>query len=371
MGAAAAMMAVACGSNARIEGTLADAPSSEVVVKLLDINRYEVLDTVKTDASGRFTYKVDVKEGQPEFVYVFYKDIKVASLIVDAGDKVGVKADTLGRYEITGSDESVKLAQVERDYAETLMKLSDLSMQVLSASDAQAEELKKEIRQEYVQYYRSRVQYVLANSHSLTVVPVLFQHFGSDLPVFGQSTDAIHFNNVSDSLETVYPDSRYVKALRAEAKRRQSYLELEARLKSAETIGYPDIELPDVNANKVKLSDVDAKVVMVYFWSAADAAQKMFNIDFLKGIYEDYHKKGFEIYQVSLDIDKAMWAKAVKGQELPWINVCDSRGADSPYVLTYNIGAVPAAFIISNGELIDGKVVDEKSFRKLLDKQLR
>ena len=110
---------------------------------------------------------------------------------------------------------------------------------------------------------------------------------------------------------------------------------------------------------------------MVFFWSAADATQKMFNLDFLKKVYEDYHKKGFEIYQVSLDTDKATWARVVKEQKLPWINVCDSRGAASPYVLTYNLGAIPAAFIISNGELIDGKVVDEKSFRKLLDKELK
>ena len=71
---AAAMTAlVSCGGNARIDGTVADAASSEVIVKLLNSNRYEVLDTVRTDASGHFSYKVDVAEGQPEFIYVFYK----------------------------------------------------------------------------------------------------------------------------------------------------------------------------------------------------------------------------------------------------------------------------------------------------------
>ena len=72
--AAAMIAAVSCGSNARIEGELSDAPASEVIVKLLNINQYEVLDTLKTDAAGRFSYKVPVEKGQPEFVYVFYKD---------------------------------------------------------------------------------------------------------------------------------------------------------------------------------------------------------------------------------------------------------------------------------------------------------
>lgn len=369
--AAAMMAAAACGSNARIEGEVSDAPSSEVIVKLLNINHYEVLDTVKTDASGKFSYKVDIEKGQPEFIYVFYKDTKIASMLLEAGDKVSVDADTLGTYTVSGSEESAKLAQVEKEYADALLRLSDLSSQSMTATGADADAIRRKIGQEYVNYYRSRVRYVMENSKSLTVVPVLFQNFGSDLPVFAQSTDAIHFTNASDSLELIYPDSRYVKALRAEAKRRQGYMELEMRLNSAESVGYPDIELPDVNANKVKLSDVDAKVVMVFFWNSADASQKMFNLDFLKSIYEDYHKKGLEIYQVALDPDKALWAKTVKGQNLPWINVCDSRGSASPYARLYNITSVPAAFVIADGELVDGEMSTEKSFRRRLEQLLK
>ena len=368
---AAAALIAACTPTARIDGTIGTAPSSEVIVKLLDVNRYEVLDTVATDAAGKFSYKVEVEKGQPEFVYVFYKDTKVASLLLEAGDKVAVTADTLGSYTVEGSEESQKLAQVEKDYAAALTKLNDIALRMEAASGAEADELRRALGKEYVEYYRNCVRYILQNSKSLTVVPVLYQSFGADLPVFAQTTDAIHFVNVSDSLATVYPDSKYVKALRKEAERRYNYLELESYIQNAEAIGYPEIELPDINANKIKLSEVDSKVIMVYFWSASNAGQKMFNLDVLKSLYDDYHKKGFEIYQVSLDVDKTSWAQVVKQQNLPWINVCDSRGVDSPYVRTYNIGAVPATFIIADGELVDGQVTDEKSLRKLLDKLTR
>lgn len=368
---AAAALIAACTPTARIDGTIGTAPSSEVIVKLLDVNRYEVLDTVATDAAGKFSYKVEVEKGQPEFVYVFYKDTKVASLLLEAGDKVAVTADTLGSYTVEGSEESQKLAQVEKDYAAALGRLNDIALRMEAASGAEADELRRALGKEYVEYYRNCVRYILQNSKSLTVVPVLYQNFGADLPVFSQTTDAIHFVNVSDSLATVYPDSKYVKALRKEAERRYNYLELESYLQNAEAIGYPEIELPDINADKIKLSEVDSKVIMVYFWSASNAGQKMFNLDVLKSLYDDYHKKGFEIYQVSLDVDKTSWAQVVKQQNLPWINVCDSRGADSPYVRTYNIGAVPAIFIIADGELVDGQVIDEKSLRKLLDKLTR
>ena len=176
---------------------------------------------------------------------------------------------------------------------------------------------------------------------------------------------------MADSLELVYPESRYVKALRKEADQRYRYLELQAQIDNAQEVSYVDIELPNVNGEKLKLSEVDSKVVLVYFWNAADASQKMFNQDVLKPLYADYHKRGVEIFQVSLDVDKAVWANSVKDQELPWISVCDSRGAMSPYVGLYNVEVTPSMFILHDGELVDGEIVDEKSLRRLLDKLLR
>lgn len=367
--AAAAVVLAACGQKAVINGTLADAPSSEIIVKLLDVNKFKVLDTVSVNSSGKFTYKADVKEGDPEFIYLFHGDRKIASLILEAGDKVSVMTDTLGRSTIEGSDESVKLAQVEKDYAAMRGVFDSYAKQIEAAStDAMVSDLSRQMGKSYVEYYRGRVKYIMENSNSLTIVPVFYQVLGESLPLFNQNTDAILFLNAADSLETVYPDSRYVKALRTEAERRFGYLELIERLKNAEEIGYYDIELPDINAENRILSDLDSKVVLVYFWSASQPQQNLFNVEVLKPLYKDYHAKGFDIYQVSLDVDKALWATTVRGQELPWTNVCDARGNASPYLSLYNIPAIPTAFIIADGTLVDGEIVDEASLRALIDK---
>lgn len=356
----------ACSNAARIDGEVEQASSSEVIVKLLDINKYDVLDTVAVDASGKFSYKLDVEKGQPEFVYLFHGDKKIASLLLSQGDNVYVKADTLGNYEVAGSEESVKLAQVEKDYADVIRKIDSYAVALEGATDEKTAEINKAILNEYISYYRSRVKYIMENSSSLTIIPVFYQVLGENLPVFGQLTDAIHFTNACDTLEMVYPDSKYVKALRKEADVRKSQLELNSYLNTAEQIGYPDVELPNVKGEKVKLSTVDAKVVIVHFWTSTQADQKMFNMDVLLPLYNEYHKKGLEIYQVALDADKVNWANVMKEQKLPWINVCDGLGADSPYVLLYNLGALPSMYIISDGDLVDGKVVDEKSLRKVI-----
>jgi peroxiredoxin len=369
--AAIALASASCAHVANIEGTLEQAPSSEVVVKLLDVNKYEVLDTVAVDAAGKFSYKVEVEEGKPEFIYLFKGDRKIASLLFSEGEKVVVKADTLGNYTVAGSPESEKLAQVEKDYSAVVAKLDALVERLQGASDGEVAEINKNIYNEYVAYYRGRVKYVMENCKSLTSVPVFFQVLGDNVPVFGQVTDALHFSNICDSLETVYPESKYVKALRKEADARFSRMQLGARLGAAEEIGFPDITLPDTKGNKMRLSDVDAKVIVLHFWTATEATQKMFNVDVLAPLYEKYNKKGLEIYQVSLDPDKGLWANVVKEQKLPWISVCDGLGANSPYTVLYNVAALPATYIISNGELVDGQIMNEKSLDAVVAKLLK
>ncbi len=369
--AAIALASVSCAHVANIEGTLEQAPSSEVVVKLLDVNKYEVLDTVAVDAAGKFSYKVEVEEGKPEFIYLFKGDRKIASLLLSEGEKVVVKADTLGNYTVAGSPESEKLAQVEKEYSAVVAKLDALVERLQGASDGEVAEINKNIYNEYVAYYRGRVKYVMENCKSLTSVPVFFQVLGDNVPVFSQVTDALHFSNICDSLETVYPESKYVKALRKEADARFSRMQLGARLGAAEEIGFPDITLPDIKGNKMRLSDVDAKVIVLHFWTATEATQKMFNVDVLAPLYEKYNKKGLEIYQVSLDPDKGLWANVVKEQKLPWISVCDGLGANSPYTVLYNVAALPATYIISNGELVDGQIMNEKSLDAVVAKLLK
>lgn len=367
-----AVSVVSCGKSARISGSVKDLQKGDVIVKLLNVNTYNVLDTITSDASGHFSYKLKMEKGQPEFVYLFHNDTKIASLLLEGGDKVSVSADTLGNYSVSGSEESQKLAQVEKDFADFTAGFTALAdkLSTLDASSAEAAELRRQMGKSYTDYYRSRVKYIMENSHSMTVIPVLYQTVGANLPVFGQVTDAIHFKNVCDSLSSVYPDSKYVKSLESEAKRRTELLSLNVRLQNAPQLSYPDLELPDVNSEKIKLSEVKAKVVLVHFWSAADAAQKMFNLDVLKPIYRDFHSKGLEIYQVALDADKAMWARTVKDQKLDWINVCDGLGANSPAIVLYNLGKLPVTFVISDGELVNESLSDEASLRRLLNKLL-
>ena len=366
----AAVSLAGCSRGAKI--TVTGNSGSDIVVKALAVNKYTVLDTLNLGKSGKAVCKVALEKGQPEFIYLYAGQKKVASLLLDRGDKVDVVLDTIGGYSVSGSDDCVRLQKIDADFKAVSEQMSDLSYDLDRAvTDAEISHAKRDLGQAYVDYYRSAVKYVLENSHSLTVVPVFWQSFTGELPVFGQETDGILMLNVADSLETVYPKSKYVKALRDEAKRRMDYMSLLNNLRNAEPVSFLDVDLPDINARKVKLSEVNAPLVMLHFWTASDPEQCRFNLDVLKHFYDKYHSRGLEIYSVALDLDKTLWAKVVKEQNLPWINVCDSQGANSKYIGQYNITKLPTSYFISHGELVDAKVTDEKSLDELLGKLLK
>ena len=362
MAAIATLSLSSCGSSdsAKLSGSVEGLTSGKVVVKVLNLNKMDVLDTLTLDANGAYNVNVPVKKTDPEFVYVYYGSRKVASLILAGGDKVKVTSDTLGNYSVAGSPESEKLLEVEKAQSEFLKGMAGAADQA-------------DLSRLYINYYRKRIRFTIENNKSLSCVPVLMETIGQ-APVFSQRTDAIHFRNVCDSLKTVYPESRYVKSLEAETVRRENVLQLSGYMENAKEIGYIDIALNDVNGKKVALSDVakNKKVVMVYFWASTMERQAIFNLDVLKPVYKQFAPKGFEIYAISLDVDKAAWATTLKSQSLGWVNVCDGLGVASPVITTYNVQSVPSLFFIINGEVVSGTgVKNEATLRSFLSSKLR
>lgn len=353
-----ALALAACGDKAHIRGTLDGAANRKLVVKQLDVNVYRDLDTIKTGANGAFRYDVAVAPGQPEFIYLFYGDTRVAALLLEKGETATVKADTLGRYTVSGSAGSEELAKVEKAQADFLADLTAHQDEPTAMTKI------------YIQHYRDCVKYVLEHPYSMTTVPVFFERLGDDT-IFSQTTDAILFRRGADSLMTVYPDSRYVKALSREADRRARIMELDSQIRSAGEAAFPDIVLPDIKGETRALSSVDAKVILVHFWDASDAAQKMFNIDSLLPVYQDFHRRGFEIYAICVTPDKPEWASSVLAQKLPWINVNDGLGSASPAVVTYGVSEVPNSFLIIDGELNTKPIGGLDGLRKELSRLLK
>ena len=111
---------------------------------------------------------------------------------------------------------------------------------------------------------------------------------------------------------------------------------------------------------KTKGTDLKGKTFLLMFWSAEAGNANSINAD-LKHIYDRFADKGFEIYQVGIDTSKALWVNTVQEQHLPWISVCDLRGANSPVLGVYNVSELPASYLIdTNGNIVAKNIYGEQ-----------
>ena len=110
--------------------------------------------------------------------------------------------------------------------------------------------------------------------------------------------------------------------------------------------------MQDYSGKEYKLSQVaeSHRVVLLDFTAYATDISPQLN-KLLNDIYQSYHGRGLEIYQVSLDPDNVTWREAAKN--LPWITVFDPMGINSQNVGAYNVNGIPTTFIIRSGEIVE------------------
>lgn len=364
-----------CGNRdtARISLTIKGAPdSTEVVVSRLAMNEMQVLDTVYT-SKGKIAYKVTVYPDSPEFVYLTYGQGGNVPLLLQDRDRVSVTADwsDLSKVSVEGSEESVLMQGVDSDIKAFNAAFDSLTNELAAISEngdqAEISRLKRELGTLYVKCKQNAIKYIYTHPKSLSVIPVLYQKTSSGLPVFAQATDAILMERVYDTLRTVYPASPYLVSLADEVSLRRNALEIQNRMASAEEVDFPEIVLSDVNGQQQSLTALKGNVIVLMFWDASNVQQRVYNTD-LKMLYEKYHRRGLEIYQVGLNSNKTAWAMQVKEQGLPWISVCDPAAGASVGAMLYNITQLPAMYVISR----DGSIQSRDVFdMRMLENEIR
>jgi len=185
--------------------------------------------------------------------------------------------------------------------------------------------------------------------------------------LFGGENDHMYYRMVADSVRVRYPSSRYLRALDEELTARDNTVTLQQRLENEMTeVNHPDIELPDMYGNKIKLSSLDGQVVVLDFWSATDTRSRLNNAE-LKELWNDLSARGMAVYQVSLDTDKALWVSTVQEQRLPWATVCDFRGTETIGARLYNLSTVPCNFVIDREGNIVGRNLYGDALRRKVE----
>ena len=114
----------------------------------------------------------------------------------------------------------------------------------------------------------------------------------------------------------------------------------------------PAVSMPDASGKTISLADFKGKYVLLDFWASWCKPCRALT-PALAATYEKYKNKGFTIFSVSLDDNKAKWLQAIAEDKMVWPQGCDLKAAASPAAVAYGVQAIPASMLVDpNGKII-------------------
>ena len=191
------------------------------------------------------------------------------------------------------------------------------------------------------------------------------------------------YQKVLETLQETYPDASYTKQFASRVLSTVSKMKNQPLSPGSKA---PEIKLPDPDGKKRSLSALRGKVVLLDFWASWCRPCRMSNPHVVE-MYNKYNKKGFDVFNVSLDgiddrkaamyqndaatiaqvtaLEKEKWRQAIKTDGLIWKNhVSELRSWSSPVAALYKVNSIPKTFLLDkNGviryENLRGKALEE------------
>lgn len=135
--------------------------------------------------------------------------------------------------------------------------------------------------------------------------------------------------------------------------------DLKAKVEVMKTVAVgqkaPDFTLNDPDGNPVALSSkVGSKLLLVDFWAGWCGPCRQENPNVVR-VYNEFNKKGFDVFGVSLDRTREEWLKAIDDDKLAWTHVSDLQYWNSAAAKLYAVNAIPANFLLDENGIIIGR----------------
>ncbi len=101
----------------------------------------------------------------------------------------------------------------------------------------------------------------------------------------------------------------------------------------------------DPDGNPVALESFRGKYLLIDFWASWCQPCRLENPNLVAN-YAKYRARGFEIFGVSLDRDRAAWLKGIADDNLTWPQVSDLQFWNNEASRLYGVNSIPANFLL-------------------------
>ena len=343
-----------------INGTITQAKDSVLYLENLSLNGPKAVDSVKLDENGNFEFKQKAPDA-PEFYRLRIAN-QMVNLAVDSTESITVKAaypTMSANYEVSGSEECTKI----RDLAYMQLALQR-QVTAIANSPALGVEAVEDSVTKVLEVYKNKVKlnYIFKEPMKAYAYYALFQTIvlgNANILIFNplsSKDDVKVFAAVATSWDTYFPKAERglnLHNIAIEGMKNVRIAENNARqtisADKVQVAGVIDIALTDNHGRVRKLTDLKGKVVLLDFQAfAAEGSLK--RIMMMREIYNKYHDRGFEIYQVSFDPEEHFWK--TKTAALPWVSVWDENGTRSAVLAQYNVQTLPTFFLIDRNNTL-------------------
>lgn len=343
-----------------INGTITQAKDSVLYLENMSLNGPKAVDSVKLDENGNFEFKQKAPDA-PEFYRLRIAN-QMVNLAVDSTESITVKAaypTMSANYEVSGSEECTKI----RDLAYMQLALQR-QVTAIANSPALGVEAVEDSVTKVLEVYKNKVKlnYIFKEPMKAYAYYALFQTIvlgNANILIFNPRSskdDVKVFAAVATSWDTYFPKAERglnLHNIAIEGMKNVRIAENNARQTiSADKVkvaGVIDIALTDNHGRVRKLTDLKGKVVLLDFQAfAAEGSLK--RIMMMREMYNKYHDRGFEIYQVSFDPEEHFWK--TKTAALPWVSVWDENGTRSAVLAQYNVQTLPTFFLIDRNNTL-------------------
>lgn len=145
-----------------------------------------------------------------------------------------------------------------------------------------------------------------------------------------------------------------------------AYLQTQLDLKGRLSVGQPaiDFTVTDTSGKELNISDLKGKVVYLTFWASWCGGCKM-EMPHAKKVQEHFKGKEVAFVNISIDLNKAAWQKALTKYNLQGYNM-RIDGDDNELAKAYGVRGVPYFFILDK----EGKFASETAPRPSSEQKL-